>query len=55
MTTTASTETRPATERPADDHLCHCEKPQFRTRASRKWAIRSECTACGGLAPLKMR
>jgi hypothetical protein len=56
MTTASSTEAqRPPTERLAADHVCHCEKPQFRTRASGKWAIRSECAACGGLALLRMR
>ena len=45
---------RPATKKPATDRVCRCDEPQFRTRASAKWAIRSECASCGGLAPLAL-
>jgi hypothetical protein len=45
----------PATGSPADGSVCRCDEPRFRTRASAKWAVRSDCAACGGLAPLTLR
>ncbi|MDX6440126.1 MAG: hypothetical protein QOF45_2709 [Gaiellaceae bacterium] len=51
----ADTQQRPASEMPAADRLCRCDKPLLRTQARGKWAISSECATCGGLAPLKLR
>jgi len=39
----------------AAEHMCRCDEPLLRTRASGKWLSERYCERCGLLAPIVFR